>query len=663
MTTTTATPFADAARELHDRGWHPIPLPPGQKSPPPDGYTGREGRNAGIGQVEAWITQQPTANVATRCPASVIGIDVDHYGEKEGGFALTQWRERHNLEQLPITYVTGSRGDGVSGIYWFQISEACPELVGAPVSGVEIVQRHHRYAVMPPSLHPNGGEYRWINKATGEVCEGPPDIDELEWLPWPWIDALTKATIEAEPRDAVEWEPTTGTEMHPLVQAQLDRLDTSPGGRHDAMCAAQMALVRYESLSYPGATHALQKLSEAFCGAVAGERDGQYEFDAALETARAKVSVTASPVPPYEADPLLAETATVDLAGLEDVADEPGEEDEPNKVLRGILRGEDILNMKPPEPMVGAWLDRGMVFSVVGQYGSAKTFALLDMAMSVATGLPWLGESIHHTGPVLYVVAEGGYTIGPRVRGWLENTGHQGVPEQFALYPDRINILDAIQRVELIDACDVIQPALVIIDTMAQSMPGGDENSSVDMSLVHETADRIRKHTGASVGFARHTGHTAQKRGRGFSGYEDNSDVVLAVTGKVKDGPVKLTSEKQKARENPPPMSLGLEVTALGNPHLVVTAAGPDNGTPDDRIAKAKTTLLSAVRRRRSTHALTKDEWIERAPGAAKDVRRAALAELIEAGWFIEEVGAVPFGSGSRATVRYVENAEMFDVK
>ncbi len=647
-------PYAEAAEELHARGWAPFPLPPHQKGPPPKERTGEHGKDA-TAELTHTLAQTVEGNVGTRAPRNVIGIDVDQYDDKQGGNNLVAFMQEHGLERLPRTYVTTARGLP-SGIHWFQIPDGTAKLAGAPVSGVELIQRHHRYAVMPPSLHPDGGTYQWIHNGTGEVCEAPPHTDELPHLPHEWVDALIARTIDLEPREPIDWKPQEHAELHPIVARALERVDhAQTGGRHDAMCAAQMALTRFESLGYPGATTALTTLRERFLEAVGEGRAD--EWDRAADGARHKVAHTVTSTPPYTADPIDHEAPDVDLTGL----DQPGPQEPGNKILHGLLRGDAILNMPPPDPMVGNWLDRGMVFSVVGQYGSAKTFALLDMAMAVTTGRPWLGEQIHHTGPALYVVAEGGYTIGPRIRGWLEHTGHPDVPEDFALYPDRINLLDPVQRVELIDACIDLAPALVIIDTMAQSMPGGDENSSVDMSLIYETADRIRKDTGASVGFARHTGHSAQKRGRGFSGYEDNSDVVLAVSGKVKDGPVQLTSEKQKARENPPPMFLALQVSGTGNPHLTVTASGPDNGTQDERLTKTKTTILSAVRRYRGDTGLTKEEWIERAPGAAKDVRRAAFVELVDLGWFLEEEAPVNFGNRTRPVTKYVPNPERFD--
>ena len=73
----------------------------------------------------------------------------------------------------------------------------------------------------------------------------------------------------------------------------------------------------------------------------------------------------------------------------------------------GLLSGRSLLDLPPPEPMIGDWLDRGMLASMPGKFGSLKSFALVYLGLSVASGKPWFGQPIRHTGTVLYVAAEG----------------------------------------------------------------------------------------------------------------------------------------------------------------------------------------------------------------------------------------------------------------
>ncbi len=77
--------YGRAAVALRALGWLGVlPLPVGQKWPPPEGFTGRDGRDPSDDDIAAWIGHQPCANVAVRYPDGVLGLDVDNYGASPG---------------------------------------------------------------------------------------------------------------------------------------------------------------------------------------------------------------------------------------------------------------------------------------------------------------------------------------------------------------------------------------------------------------------------------------------------------------------------------------------------------------------------------------------------------------------------------------------------
>jgi hypothetical protein len=49
------------------------------------------------------------------------------------------------------------------------------------LDGVEIIQRHHRYVMCWPSIHPEGGQYFWLDE-DGTVTT-PPRAEEIPELP------------------------------------------------------------------------------------------------------------------------------------------------------------------------------------------------------------------------------------------------------------------------------------------------------------------------------------------------------------------------------------------------------------------------------------------------------------------------------------------------
>ena len=71
---------------------------------------------------------------------------------------------------------------------------------------------------------------------------------------------------------------------------------------------------------------------------------------------------------------------------------------------------------------------------------------------------------------------------------------------------------------------------LVVIDTLATSMAGGDENSGADMSAVLANAARIANELGLFVLIVSHTGKDEGRGIRGWSGQLGNADVVIMLS-------------------------------------------------------------------------------------------------------------------------------------
>jgi hypothetical protein len=223
------TTTANIARAMHDQGWSPLPLPAGKKYPPPDGYTGYAGRNPTTADIDRWDW---TGNIALRLPPDVIGIDVDVY---KGGNVS----ELENLYgELPPTIWSTSRTDG-SGISLFRVPPGTT-INANPANAIEAIQAHHRYMVVWPSIHPDGGQYEWLDETSGETLDHAPDIDDLPDMPWAWIEGLAVAKGEtataAAPADVRAFidRNTTGTAPGRLRGVQ-SRLDNYQGSRHDTL--------------------------------------------------------------------------------------------------------------------------------------------------------------------------------------------------------------------------------------------------------------------------------------------------------------------------------------------------------------------------------------------------------------------------------------------
>jgi len=87
--------------------------------------------------------------------------------------------------------------------------------------------------------------------------------------------------------------------------------------------------------------------------------------------------------------------------------------------------------------------------------------------------------------------------------------------------------LIAEKRTELLD-CEPLN--LIVIDTLAKSMQGADENKIEDMSRVVATGERLIEAFGAHVAFVHHSGKNASLGARGHSSLKGACSTEIEVT-------------------------------------------------------------------------------------------------------------------------------------
>ncbi|WP_160110856.1 bifunctional DNA primase/polymerase [Mycolicibacterium houstonense] len=123
-----------------------------------------------------------------RLPAGVLGIDVDAYDGKNGKTTLEDWERQWG--PLPPTYIITARRDGVSGIRLYRVPEDYyPKEI--PNSGVEFLDRHHRYIVAPPSWHHTGKRYALYLPGGKRSRSGVlPPVERIPLLPDSYVSGL-----------------------------------------------------------------------------------------------------------------------------------------------------------------------------------------------------------------------------------------------------------------------------------------------------------------------------------------------------------------------------------------------------------------------------------------------------------------------------------------
>lgn len=221
---------------------------------------------------------------------------------------------------------------------------------------------------------------------------------------------------------------------------------------------------------------------------------------------------------------------------------------------------------------------------VVGAQETFKSFVALDMHLSVAAGVSWQGHAVR-PGLTVYVSAEGGSGLGLRVQAW--ETARQLSADRCLFLADQApqfldRRLDGDIEELLLSLGDLPeQPVLIVIDTLARSMVGGDENSAEDMGLFIAAAERIRQATGATVALVHH--NNKQGNARGSTALLGAVHTIIECSREANSRVVLLRCGKQKDADHFVPMVLEAHVVELGqNPttgrdrsSLVLEPGGP----------------------------------------------------------------------------------------
>jgi hypothetical protein len=254
---------------------------------------------------------------------------------------------------------------------------------------------------------------------------------------------------------------------------------------------------------------------------------------------------------------------------------------------------DDEASPGPIDWLVDGILPPGGLAIVFGPPGAGKSVAVIDLVLSLATGLPWLEHyAVPRRVPVAYLYAEGRDGYHRRVGAWKERrayTGRAGVPATFQA-PD---LLDEAHVAELITALRQLPepPKLVVIDTLARSIVGAEENSSKDIGIAVAACDRIRTALACAVVLVHHSRLDATRE-RGSTALRGAADTMLAMAQDSGDATlVTLSCEKQ--RDAPEFAPQRLRLLEVGS--SVVLVPSDTSPAPERLTGKARTLLEKLV--------------------------------------------------------------------
>jgi hypothetical protein len=202
-----------------------------------------------------------------------------------------------------------------------------------------------------------------------------------------------------------------------------------------------------------------------------------------------------------------------------------------------------------------------------------KSFWTFDLAMHIATGMPYRGLRTRQ-GPVVYVAAEGADGFKARVEAWrrthlADDATVTNVP--FYLLPMRVDLTQdhvafvadvRLQLAEIAHARGIpeIVPALVPIDTLNRTFVGS-ESSDEDMTAYIRAADAIKDAFHCSVIVVHHCGIEGS-RPRGHTSLTGAADTQIAI--KREDGLVTAVVEWMKDGPEGYANASRLEIVEIG---------------------------------------------------------------------------------------------------
>ena len=164
-----------------------------------------------------------------------------------------------------------------------------------------------------------------------------------------------------------------------------------------------------------------------------------------------------------------------------------------------LLDDVHLLDMPDVREIVQGFIpDRGLIV-LWGAPGIGKSTLALDLALSVASGRPWLTGRTSAAGAGCLCRGGGGVINsslaskhGKRRKAFpLDQSLH------FYVVPQAVQLPDAADMDRLIAAITPLAPVLVVFDTLARCSVGIDENAVQDMGRVIASAGRMQSQLGA----------------------------------------------------------------------------------------------------------------------------------------------------------------------
>lgn len=235
----------------------------------------------------------------------------------------------------------------------------------------------------------------------------------------------------------------------------------------------------------------------------------------------------------------------------------PGDETKPKEEKKKknrfpVIRADEFSKRPPPKWLIKGIIPERAAGMTYGGSGDGKTFVVFDQACAVALGVTWNGCKVKR-GHVTYVCAEGAGSFTSRIKAYAlyHDIDLKDLGDYLTIVPAAPNFLEREDVIELAKAIykqnGGIHTSMIVIDTLAQTSTGADENSAKDMGVMMKNVKYLRDLTGSASHLIHHTGKDETRGARGSTSLKADLDFQAWVSregsrrlwwnSKMKDAP------------------------------------------------------------------------------------------------------------------------------
>jgi hypothetical protein len=225
-------------------------------------------------------------------------------------------------------------------------------------------------------------------------------------------------------------------------------------------------------------------------------------------------------------------------------------------------------------------LQLGGYAEVYGTPGEGKTFIVLDIAYHVAAGQVWMERNVH-AGLALYLAYEGAGGLVNRAKALRQHYGDKDVPLYITGAAFNLRELEGRAALGELIATLPAKPSLIVFDTLAYALCGGDENSAKDVSAFNSAVQALIVSTGACVVIIHHSGKDKSKGARG------SSALLAALDTEIQVDEHQIEATKQREMElggaigfKLVPLIVGIDEDGDGITSCVVMPGAPVSDRP-----------------------------------------------------------------------------------